>query len=50
LPFVKFARTVRTFLKHDPAVISNKPQVLGIFALGLVYWVIGFSRGVFDQD
>ncbi len=50
LPFVKFARTVRTFLKHDPAVISNKPQVLGIFALGLVYWVIGFSRGIFDQD
>jgi len=50
LPFVKFARTVRTFLKHEPAVISNKPRVLGIFALGLVYWVIGFSRGVFDQD
>ncbi len=50
LPFVKFARTVRTISEHDPAIISRKPRVLGIFALGLVYWVIGFARGIFDKD
>lgn len=50
LPFVKFARTVHTFLKNDPEVISKRPHVLGFFALGLVYWVIGFSRGIFDKE
>jgi glycosyltransferase involved in cell wall biosynthesis len=50
LPFVKFIRTVSTFIRCDPATICRKPQVLGIFALGLVYWTFGFSQGVFVKD
>ena len=50
LPFVKLIRTVGSFLWCDPATICRKPQVLGIFALGLIYWTIGFSQGVFVKD
>lgn len=49
LPMVKFSRTVLVFLRFQPESITKRPLVLLLFALGLVYWVIGFTRGVYEK-
>lgn len=50
LPLVKFVRTVDTFMRYEPSSICRKPQVLGIFAIGLIYWAVGFTQGIFAKD
>jgi glycosyltransferase involved in cell wall biosynthesis len=50
LPVVKFARTVFIFLRLQPKAITTRPLVLGIFALGLLFWVVGFARGIYDTS
>jgi glycosyltransferase involved in cell wall biosynthesis len=49
LPLVKFARTVFTFLRYQPETILKRPLVLPIFALGLLFWIGGFARGVYGN-
>jgi glycosyltransferase involved in cell wall biosynthesis len=49
LPLVKFARSVFTFLRYEPGTIMKRPLVLPIFALGLVFWIRGFARGVYGN-
>jgi len=50
LPLVKFVRTVDTFMRYEPSSICRKPQVLGIFAIGLICWAVGFTQGIFAKD
>jgi hypothetical protein len=50
LPIVKFTRTVLVFLKFQPEAIMKRPMVLLLFALGLVYWVTGFARGIYQKS
>jgi glycosyltransferase involved in cell wall biosynthesis len=49
LPLVKFGRSVFTFLRYEPKTILKRPLVLPIFALGLLYWIRGFARGVYEN-
>jgi glycosyltransferase involved in cell wall biosynthesis len=49
LPMVKFARTVSVFIKLQPSVIIKQPAVLFIFAAGLLFWLFGFSQGIYDR-
>jgi len=49
LPLVKFARTVFAFLRFQPKSITKRPFVLFVFALGLVFWGVGFARGIFKK-
>jgi O-antigen biosynthesis protein len=46
---VKFFRTILVFLRFQPGSITKKPSVLPMFALGLVYWAVGFVRGTYDN-
>ncbi len=46
LPVVKFIKTVAVFHGLKNGSISKNPKVLGIFALGLMYWAVGFGQGV----
>lgn len=48
-PMVKFIRTVSVFLRYQPQAITKKPLVLALFALGLMYWSIGFSNGAYKK-
>jgi glycosyltransferase involved in cell wall biosynthesis len=50
LPFVKFFRTVKIFYKYQPQVIMKRPFALIIFAAGLFFWIIGFSKGIIDNE
>lgn len=50
LPLVKFARTVFTFLRYQPGAIIERPLVLVIFGLGLLFWINGFARGVYQNS
>jgi len=50
LPIVKFSRTVHTFMKCEPQIVCRNPHVLAIFAIGLIYWAIGFTQGIFAKD
>ena len=46
---VKFFRTILVFLRFQPGFITKKPSVLPMFALGLVYWGVGFVCGTYDN-
>ncbi|MFH2138178.1 MAG: glycosyltransferase [Candidatus Omnitrophota bacterium] len=50
LPVVKFIRTVMAFLRYQPQAITKRPLVLVLFAIGLVYWVIGFVSGIYTRS
>jgi len=50
LPIVKFSRTVSIFLRYQPAAILKRPVVLLFFSLGLIFWVIGFARGIYQKS
>jgi glycosyltransferase involved in cell wall biosynthesis len=50
LPVVKFFRTLAVFLKFQPKVILKRPLVLCLFALGLMFWGIGFFRGAVESS
>ncbi len=47
LPLVKFIRTTGVFLKLQPRTIINRPIVLLVFAVGLFFWNIGFTKGIY---
>ncbi|MFO7985001.1 MAG: glycosyltransferase [Desulfatiglandaceae bacterium] len=47
ITLVKFIRTVRVFMHHQPKFIKGQPMVLPVFALGLVGWAIGFVGGAY---
>lgn len=49
LPFVKFTRTLGVFLTFQPKAIAAHPLVLPVFAVGLVFWLIGFARGIYKK-
>jgi glycosyltransferase involved in cell wall biosynthesis len=50
LPLVKFSRTLFVFLRFQPESITKRPLVLFIFAGGLLFWVIGFTQGIYFQQ
>jgi glycosyltransferase involved in cell wall biosynthesis len=50
LPMVKFFRTLFVFLRFQPESIRKRPLVLLLFALGLVFWVTGFARGIYEKS
>lgn len=50
LPLVKFSRTLFIFLRFQPESITKRPLVLFIFAGGLLFWVIGFTQGIYSQQ
>jgi len=50
LPLVKFSRTLFVFLRFQPESITKRPLVLFIFAGGLLFWVIGFTQGIYSQQ
>jgi len=50
LPIVKFIRTIIIFLRYQPCVIVRRPLVIFLFALGLFYWVIGFTLGTYKKE
>jgi glycosyltransferase involved in cell wall biosynthesis len=49
LPAVKFFKTMFVFLCYQPKTIIKRPIGVIFFALGLLYWIIGFVKGVFDE-
>jgi len=50
LPVVKFSKTLSVFLRLQPESITKRPLVLLIFALGLLFWVTGFARGIYQKS
>ena len=50
LPIVKFTRTVLIFLRYQPQVITKRPLVALLFALGLVFWITGFAQGIYSKQ
>ncbi|MCP4650148.1 MAG: glycosyltransferase [PVC group bacterium] len=50
LAVVKFIRTGIVFLRYQPQVITKRPLVLVLFAMGLVYWGIGFAIGIYKKS
>jgi len=49
IALIKFVRTLRVFLRHDPEFIIGRPLVLAVFALGLVSWAIGFAGNSYGE-
>jgi len=49
LPAVKFVRTVSIFIRLKQTAIIRRPRVLAVFAVGLLYWIIGFSQGIYSK-
>jgi len=50
LPIVKFIRTISVFLRLQPKSITQRPLVVLVFALGLIYWTTGFARGIYERN
>jgi glycosyltransferase involved in cell wall biosynthesis len=49
LPAIKFIRTVYIFIRLRPAAIIRQPKVLVFFAAGLLYWITGFTQGLYGK-
>jgi len=49
LPIVKFFKTCYVFLRNQPGIIIKKPLVLVFFAMGLLFWMVGFAEGTFEK-
>ncbi len=49
LPAVKFSKTLFQFLKHQPQTIAKQPLAFLVFAVGLLFWIFGFSKGVYFE-
>ncbi len=47
LPLVKFVRTMGVFLRYRRRTIFRHFPVVFIVALGLLFWVAGFIRGIY---
>jgi len=50
LPVVKLCRTVAVFLRCQPGTILRRPWVVALLGLGLIWWTIGFARGVYQGN
>jgi glycosyltransferase involved in cell wall biosynthesis len=50
LPMVKFIRTVVVFLKKNPLFIFKHVLSVFILKIGLIYWFIGFTQGVYSSN
>jgi GT2 family glycosyltransferase len=50
LPMVKFIRTVITFLRLQPETILYRPLLLPLLFLGLIFWGLGFAKGVYEGE
>ena len=48
LPIVKFIRTVCILLRLQPETILHRPLLLPPLLLGLIFWGIGFAKGVHE--
>ncbi len=44
VPFIKWVRTVNTFMKRDPYILIRQPLAWIVFAIGLVPWTAGFLK------
>jgi len=49
LPLVKFVRTLKVFWQRNRSILLRHPLAIFIFKLGLFYWFIGFTSGVFSE-
>lgn len=43
---VKFGRTLAVFLRLRPEILLRQPLSVPLFALGLLWWALGFGRAV----
>jgi glycosyltransferase involved in cell wall biosynthesis len=50
LPIVKYLRTLSVFVRLRPRLLFEHPAALFILGIGLIYWMSGFARGVFQQE
>ncbi|MFZ0389375.1 MAG: glycosyltransferase [Calditrichia bacterium] len=48
MPAVKFFKTLKVFLQHNPTLIIKHPIAILYFKIGLLYWLIGFGESVFN--
>lgn len=49
LPIIKFVRTIMEFLRSNPKFLAGVPLAMPILFVGLVWWAIGFTEGVFHR-
>jgi glycosyltransferase involved in cell wall biosynthesis len=49
-PVVKFFRTSYLTLKWRKSLVWEKPAIFPLFALGLMFWIVGFGREVLNFD
>jgi glycosyltransferase involved in cell wall biosynthesis len=49
LPFVKFIRTIYTFIKFGSMRSLKHPLVIPLFGLGLLSWMLGFTSGIYRR-
>jgi glycosyltransferase involved in cell wall biosynthesis len=49
LPVIKFFKTIVVFLLCQPKVIVRRPMAILAFGIGLIWWTIGFTQGVYDS-
>ncbi len=50
LPLIKFFRTLIIFFQKAPTILLKHPSSIILFAIGLIYWLIGFAQGVLDEQ
>jgi glycosyltransferase involved in cell wall biosynthesis len=50
LPLVKFTRSSLRFLRWRPHFLLTKPIIFPLFALGLVFWLMGFLRQIYTNE
>jgi len=49
LPVIKFLRTIIVFLFRQPKAIVRRPLAMLILGVGLVWWTVGFTRGIYTS-
>jgi glycosyltransferase involved in cell wall biosynthesis len=47
LPVIKFLRTIIAFLLYQPRIIIHRPIAILAFGIGLIWWTIGFTQGIY---
>ncbi len=50
LPLVKFGRTSFRFLRWDLSILWKRPFIFPLLWLGLLFWIVGFARGVYENS
>jgi glycosyltransferase involved in cell wall biosynthesis len=49
LPVIKFLKTLIVFLHHQPKIIARRPMAIMVFGIGLIWWTIGFTQGMYTS-